>query len=1091
MHISNYHIGKGLLLFLVAILIRLEATAQQALFTALPSAQTNVVFNNQLNETAQTNALLYQYLYNGGGVAAGDVNNDGLCDLFFTGNMVPDKLYINKGNMQFEDASTPAGIIEPTGWSTGVTMADVNADGFLDIYVCRSGQFSTHDRHNLLYINKGNGTFVEQAKKFGLDDSSFSTQAAFFDMDRDGDLDVFLLNHAVSQSTGYNLGDARNRRDNYAGNKLFRNDNDFFTDISATAGINGSPMTFGLGIAVGDINNDGYPDIFVSNDYQERDFFYLNNKNGTFSEILTTALQHTSNFSMGCDMADVNNDGFLDLMVMDMLPEDNYRQKVLKGPTKYDAYQMAADYGYYYQHMHNTLQINNGDNTFREIAWSAGVAATDWSWAPLFADFDNDGFQDLYITNGYRRDFTDLDYLKYTYGDEEQKAFAENRKINTLEMVNKMPEVKTPNYFFKGNSSIHFENNSIASGINTPSFSNGAAYADLDNDGDLDIAVNNINNTAFIYQNNANNLSSAHQIKIAIKGAGKNTFGIGTKVTATSGDTRYTRELMPTRGFQSSVEPLLYIGCGALTKMDLEIVFPSGRHLFLSDVAADSLIVIHESSGSLLLPAQEQKRLPYLDLPYSFCTYTHTEERYVDYKREPLLMHKLSDNGPAITSGDVNLDGFEDIFITGAKNKKARMFYGSADGFIPQFGGPWERDSSFEDTDALLFDADGDKDLDLYVVSGGNEYPDASRYYQDRIYFNTGFGKFIAVPNALPQSFNSKSCIAVEDFDGDGDLDVFAGGSGIPGKYPNSNGSYILENNKGIFTDITQTAAPYLSQLGNVRSATWTDITGDGKKELVIAAEWQPITILNYRKGKFVADTLAHSSGWWNCIIAADIDNDGDQDLIGGNRGTNHPVHATITEPVTLFNYDFDQNGSIDPIVTAFASDGKSYPITSRDDMLDAVPSLKKEFVYYHDYAKAQLQDLFPSIDLSKLNRYTVEEMHSCLWINDGAGKMIKQELTALEEFPVFALAVHDIDGDGRKDIIAAGNDFSIRPEFTRMDAGTGTILYNSGNTTFNRSSSLHINGEVRSLNVVRSGRDTLLMVGIRNSAIHCLLLAD
>ena len=1089
MSVFKFHLSK--IVVGLFVLFSVQGWSQQPLFTALSPTTTHISFANNLTETANNNVILYQYLYNGGGVAAGDVNNDGLCDLFFTGNMVPDQLYLNKGNLTFENISEKASILEPTGWSTGVTMADVNADGWLDIYVCRSGQFSTADRHNLLYINNQNNTFTESAKTYGLNDSSFSTQSAFFDMDLDGDLDMFLLNHAVTQMQGYNTGDIRMRRDVYAGNKLYRNDSNYFTDISAQAGINGSPMTFGLGVSIGDINGDKLPDIFVSNDYQEQDFLYVNSGNGVFVERIEKSFGHTANFSMGCDLADINNDTYPDILSMDMLPEDNYRQKKLKGGARFDAYQMAADYGFFFQHMHNMLQLNNGDGTFSEIAWSAGIAATDWSWAPLIADFDNDGFQDIYITNGYRRDFTDLDFLKFVYGGEEQKAYAENRKLNTFELVNQMPSVKIPNYALKGNKQIRFTDVSSEWGIDIPSFSNGAAYADLDNDGDLEIIVNNINDTAFIFRNNAVEQGSGHYMRLQIRGDGKNPFAIGTRITVNTDSTVLTREIFPTRGFQSSVDPIVHIGVGKATHVAVDIQYPNGHTDSYRHIPVDTTLILQYAE---MIPMEE---IAYPTTSYvtkiaeTFLPYTHTDVRFEDFKREPLLMQKESDNGPRMATGDINADGVEDIFFTGAKNKKARLFLSSNEGYFPALGGPWERDSAYEDVDAIFFDADGDADLDLYVVSGSNEYPMLSRYYQDRLYINTGNGKFVSAPNAVPENLHSKSCVVTGDFDADGDLDLFVGGNTVAGKYPETAGSFIFENNNGFFKDVTASLAPSLTTLGNISKAMYLDIDDDEQPELILAGKWMPITIISFTKGKTNMRTIPNSSGWWNCIYAADIDNDGDKDLIAGNRGSNHPVKVDLEHPATLYNYDFDGNGTIDPIVTAAASDGQTYPINTLDDLLEQIPSLKKKYIYYEDYANATLPQMFSALTISDLPQYAVANMHSCIFRNQGNGEFSIEALPQpLQWYPIYAMALRDIDRDGDVDLMAAGNNFSVRPEFTRMDAGMGNVLLNDGSGHFTNAQSLQLRKEVRDLKVIRMGSTYYMVAAVRNGDAQTYLLS-
>lgn len=1075
--------------------------AQNALFTSISPDYSGIGFDNVLVESATANVYLYQYMYNGGGIAAGDINNDGLTDLFFTGNMVSDRLYLNKGNLQFEDITKSALPNEPNGWSTGTTMADVNGDGWLDIYVCRSGQFSTANRANLLYINNGNNTFSEQAEKYGLNDSAFSTQAAFFDMDADGDLDMFLLNHAVVQPRSLILGDLRNQRNEFAGNKLFRNDNGFFTDISIAAGIKGNLINFGLGLSIGDINNDNYPDIYVTNDYREQDFLYLNNKNGTFTEVLNKQIGHIPLFSMGCDMADINNDGLLDLFVADMLPEDNFRQKKLKGPLRFDAYEMSIELGYYHQIMHNMLQLNNGNGTFSEIAYSAGVAATDWSWAPLIADFDNDGISDLYITNGYRHDFTDMDFIKYGYGEIEKKAQAAGKEINTLDLVNSMDELKISNYLFLGTEEIRFKNITASSGTNIPSFSNGGVYTDLDNDGDLDLIVNNINDTAFVFRNNSESINNNHYLKFKFKSNSKNASCIGTRINISIADKIITRELMPTRGFQSSVEPIIHVGLGEIKNVDVEIIFPSGKRIFLSNQTVDTLLVLDEQESKTVIPSHNLKSNLFEDVTTSVLNYAHTETAYIDYKREPLLPYKLSEQGPKLALGDLNGDGLDDVFICGAKNKKAKLYLASPDGtFNPVAGGIWEADSAFEDVDALIFDVNGDKLNDLYVVSGSNEYEVGSGMYQDRLYLNSGNGVFISATNNLPNLDFSKSCVKTNDLDGDGDLDVFLGGKLIPVKYPLAPQSMILLNNNGIFSDATDNYCPELLNLGAVNDAVFTDINGDKKNDLIIVGDWMPIQIFIRTDNRFVNNTqkagMNYTAGWWNTIAAADIDGDGDIDLIGGNRGTNHPISANKQHPATIYTADIDENGTIDPIITYFFNDGKSYPYASKDDMLDQIPGLKKPFVYYKDYAAATMPKLFPQINTDSLPQLNAYQFESAIFRNNGNATFTIEILPPQAQyFPVNSIIIRDFNEDGFLDLLIAGNNYDIRPESGKIDAGFGLLLNGNANRNFTAipalQSNVFIPGETRDMQIVSINRKHYLLIAKSHGSLQVLQLGN
>lgn len=1078
---------KRQLVLLVLVFQALFLSAQKNLFTKIDSEISKVSFNNILVEDEVKNVLTYQYLYNGAGVGIGDVNNDGLPDLFFSGNMVSDRLFLNKGDLIFEDITVAAGLNKSNRWSTGVSMADVNADGWLDIYVCRSGPHSNKDRQNVLYINNGNLSFTEKAQEFGLNDSAFSTQASFFDMDKDGDLDMFLLNHAVTQEKGYSLQEIRNKRDPFSGNKLFRNDNGSFKDVSAEAGINGSAINFGLGVMIGDINNDNAPDIFVTNDYNEIDFLYLNNDNGTFTEIIKTAFGHTSNFSMGCDMADINNDGFLDLFIADMLPEDNYRQKILQGPTRYDMYQLSVEYGYGHQVMQNTLQINNGNNTFSEIANYSGVAATDWSWAPLFADFDNDGYQDLFITNGYRRDFTDMDFMKYTFAEEEKKAFAEGKKVNTLALVEKMPSVKVSNYMYKGTASLQFENKTLEWGLNEPSFSNGAAYGDLDLDGDLDIVVNNINNEAFIYRNEINKTQNNHYLQVEIKGIGNNSNAIGTRVTAYWKDETFTRELMPARGYQSCVDPILHFGLGDLDTINLIIIFPDDSRIYLRNISANKKIIVDQINAKKEKVININENILFTEVTNETLLYTHKEEKYIDFKREPLLPYKLSEEGPPLAAGDINGDKIPDLYIGGSKNIKGKIFLGDETGaFIPLKNSFIENDSAYEDVDALFFDAEGDGDNDLYVVSGGNEYPVNSKYYNDRLYINTGNGKMILSNDTIHKNYTSRSCVKAFDFDDDGDKDLFVGGKLIPGKFPLSPASVILENNKGKFKDITSEICPELLDAGMVNDAIWTDVNNDSKVDLIVVGDWMPIRIFLQNKGKFTEATnqfgLSYSSGWWNCISAADFDHDGDTDLIVGNRGTNNQIKASVVKPATLYAYDFDKNGSLDPILNYYYNDNISHPFASRDDLLDQINILKKKYIYYKDYANATMETIFPDVDLDTIPKLKTEIFESVYLENTGEKFIIKKLSAQAQWFPINCSVIYDFNADGNLDIVAAGNDYGIRPELGRMDAGFGIFLQGDGKGNFstvpNAECGLNIPGETKNMQLVKiAGKKYLIIV--------------
>lgn len=1101
------HFNSRPLLILVLTINSVSLFAQlppSSQFSLISPAASHIYFDNGLKENEALNVMTYQYLYNGGGVAMGDLNNDGLPELFFSGNMNGDKLYLNKGGFIFEDITERSGIANFTGWSTGVTMADVNADGWLDIYVCRSGKFIPEERRNKLFINNGDLTFTEKSKQFGIDDASYTTQASFFDYDLDGDLDLFLLNHCLNQQKNFIVDEVRKQRDPFGGNKLFKNENGTFKDVSIVAGINGSPLNFGLGVITGDFNNDGWPDIFVTNDFQERDFLYYNNGDGTFSEKLTSSFQHTSQFSMGTDLADINHDGLPDLMVCDMLPEDNHRQKLLKGASRYDAYQLAVDYGLFHQVMRNTLQINNGDGSWSDIGQFAGVYATDWSWSPLFADFDNDGNMDLFVTNGYLHDVTNMDFIKYTFADEEKKAAEAGKPIDYYELINKMPSVKLSNYMFKGSSSLHFENKIKEWGFDKPSFSTGAAYGDLDGDGDLDLAINNLNDTAFIYENHSAELNDANMMQFKINGEGKNTFAIGTKITVTVNGKKYYREIIPSRGYASSVDYKICIGVGIAKFADVEILFPSGKAIYLKQQAVNELIIADEknavtaikytSKAPLFTDATSTGRLKHNDL----------EENYIDFKREVLLPHKLSEPGPEMAVGDVNGDMLADVFIGGSKNKKARLYLQDEEGmFFPLTNNPWNADSAFEDAGICFFDADGDKDLDIYVASGGNEYDANSIYYRDRLYLNDGTGNFSAALNALPEINISKSCVRAADFDNDGDMDMFVGGKLIPGKYPLSPQSFLFENissgGKVAFKDVTAQICPGLLNAGMINDAVWMNLNKDNRKDLIVVGEWTPVRVYLNTKTGFIDATaeygLEKTSGWWNCIEKGDFDNDGDDDLIVGNRGLNNRIQASVNQPATIYISDFDRNSVIDPVLCYYFNDSMSHPVASRDDLLDQVNVLKKNFIYYSDYADATITTLFPKADFTTVPILKTETFASVYLENKNDGFIIEQLPAEAQWSSINCMAIKDFNRDGNSDVLLAGNDLGMLPELGRMDAGTGLLLFGDGNGNFMPQSPLQsgikITGQAVNMQIIKMQGENYVVISKNKLPVQLLLLNE
>lgn len=1071
---------------------------KNTVFTLLDNNKTGIHFKNISVENEQINILTYEYLYNGGGVAVGDVNNDGLKDIYFTSNNLENKLYLNKGNMQFEDITDKAGVGCKEGWKTGVTMADVNGDGFLDIYVCKSADGNPDRRRNILLINNGNLTFTDKAKEYGLDDLGYSTQATFFDYDNDGDLDMFLINHSlieVSNTIGINPM-LRNARDINYSDKLFRNDNGIFKDVSAEAGIIGGIANYGLGVVATDINNDGWQDIYVTNDYAENDHIYINNKKGGFADSVYEILDHMSNFSMGVDIADFNNDGLPDICTLDMLPEDNRRQKLLYGPNEYDKFNMFVKTGLHYQYMRNMLQLNNGNGTYSEIGQLAGVSNTDWSWAPLIADFDNDGNPDLFISNGYKRDFTNMDFLKYKADVKMQSGQKGGQKIPMSEIIKNMPSNQFRNYFFKNNGDLTFQDVSSTWGFNNPVLNNGAAYADLDNDGDLDLVTNNIDQEAFVYRNNSNEQFKNNYLTVHLKGEGKNRFGVGTKLKVYFNGKTAFKEASPTRGFQSSVDADLCIGLGRIAAADsVEVIWPSGKMQLLTAVKANQVLVLEEKNATASYQYSGYPPSEYFTVDAKpVVDFRHREDNFIDFGVQFFLPGLLSTQGPHMAKADVNGDGLEDIFIGGASGEPGAVFIQDKTGYFKSTVQPaLLKDSITEDIDAVFFDADGDGDNDLFVVGGGNVFKEGSPELKCRLYLNDSRGNFSLKQDAVPNVFVNASCVRQADIDGDGDLDVFVGARVIPGKYPETPASYLLVNDgKGNFTDRTTALAPGLQNAGMITDAVWADVNNDKQPDLVVVGEWMPVKVFINRKGNLQDQSAGYFSsannGWWNRIYAADFDKDGDMDFVVGNRGLNTQFKASKEQPCTMVYKDFDNNGSVDGIMCYFIQ-GKSYPTLSRDELLEQLPVLRKKYNDYASYSNATINDIFSDVELSTAKKLTADNMATCYIENKGNGKFEIRPLPLQAQFsPVYAIASLDVNKDGNPDLLLAGNFEKARVAIGKTDANHGMLFLGDGKGNFTyvsqTVSGFSLKGDVRDIQVIKTKEKTTLLFSVSDKPV-------
>lgn len=1055
-----------------------NADVQQTLFSVIPNTSSGIDFMNRIVEDEDINYLHYGYIYNGAGVAAGDINNDGLVDLYFSSNLEYNKLYLNQGNFKFKDITESAGVDGGTGYKSGVTMVDINNDGWLDIFVCKTAIKDSSFRKKMLYINNGDGTFTDKIKEYGLDDRSYTTQAYFFDSDNDGDLDVYFVNHPMNfEDNNYikpiiSTQKSKGPDVQFTSDRLYENKNGYFRDISEKAHLINE--AFGLSAVVGDFNNDRLTDIYVANDFLKPDYLYINQGNNSFKEEFDLFFQHCSFSSMGTDFADINNDGCPDLMVVDMTPLDNYRQKTLMMTQNYDRFQLMLKSGLKAQFSINCLQLGSCGSRFSDIAFLSNTAYTDWSWSPLFADFDNDGYKDLFVTNGYLHDVMHADYNKYKLDSLEKLHIA--GKISQVEWINQIPSVKTKDYLFRNNKNLQFIDESAGWNSGPSTFSSGACYADLDNDGDLDLVVNNVNDYATLLQNNTQQTAKRNFIRFECT-TDKSYTNEGVQVTLTLSDhSIQTQSLNQTRGFLSKVEEVLHFGLDDKTVLEAQIKWKDQKSITLKNPELNKVYKINHKDAKKVI-SQAVIQSIFKESAQSSTALLHQENEYIDFKREPLLINKLSEEGPATAVADINGDGLDDIYIGGSKSYSGSLYIQNENETFNQVSIPaFQQDKDAEDVAALFFDSNGDKLPDLYVVSGGNESVAGDKSYQDRLYINKGNEQF-ALSNLLPEETNSGSCICSSDIDGDGDIDLFVGSRCVPGKYPTSPDHLLLINNQGSFLNLIQKLAPELNSVGMICAAQFADLDNDHKDELIVAGEFTPICIFKMKDGKFENVTTAYSLqasyGLWKSLYIEDLNNDGFKDIVAGNTGLNTYFKASPEQPIELYYSDFDKNGTVDPILCQY-NGSKSYPIVYRDRLLDQMVILKKKFTRYEPYAKATLNDIFNEDQLKNSKKLFSSMLESKILMSDHGKSFVISNLPIQAQFSSLNASLSiDYNHDGTKDLITTGNFYGSDAQYGRADASISCLLKGTGNMQYDyiavKDGGLNISGNVKSILTVKT----------------------